>query len=100
MRSRSHRAPAHPPSVLKGWKAIADFMGQPVAVIERWAKDGMPVRREGRYTTGRPDELSAWMANEIGARAPVHIGDDRDFRDDLRASIAEARRERRIHCVK
>ena len=100
MRHRGHRALAETPQVLRGWKAIADFMGQPVAVVERWAKDGMPVRRAGRYTTGQRDELSTWMAKEIGVHAPIPIGDDRDFRDDLRASITEARRERRIHRVK
>ena len=100
MRSRSHHAPAKTPEVLKGWKAIAGFMGQPLPVVERWAKEGMPVRRLGRYTTGRPEELSAWVAREIGAHAPVHIGDDRDFRDELRASVTEAKRRRRIHRIK
>lgn len=97
---RRHPAPAQAPEVLQGWKAIADFMGQPVTVVERWAKEGMPVRREGRYTTARREELSAWVVRDIGARAPVHIGDDSDFRDELRASVTEARRRRRIHRVK
>ena len=34
--------------VLKGWKDIAEFLGPPVAVAQRWAGEGMPVRREGR----------------------------------------------------
>ncbi len=99
MRKRHHAAAAAP-ETLKGWKAIADFMGQPLTVVERWAHEGMPVGRQGRYTTARPAELSAWVARETGAHAPVHIGDDRDFRDELRASITEAKRERRIHRIK
>jgi hypothetical protein len=96
---KRHHATAETPPVLKGWKAIADFMGQPLSVVERWAGDGMPVRREGRYTTAKPDELRTWMAHQIGART-VHIGDDSDFSDELRASLTEARRQRRIHRVK
>jgi hypothetical protein len=33
------------PDVLKGWQEIAAFLGQPVSVAERWAADGMPVRK-------------------------------------------------------
>jgi len=34
---------------LKGWKEIASFLGQPVAVSQRWARSGMPMTREGRF---------------------------------------------------
>jgi hypothetical protein len=45
--------PATKPKVhderLKGWNEIASFLGQPVAVAQRWARSGMPVKREGRF---------------------------------------------------
>jgi len=34
------------PEVLKGWKEIASFLGEPVSVAQRWATEGMPVVRE------------------------------------------------------
>jgi hypothetical protein len=34
---------------LRGWQQIADFLGQPVSVAQRWAKSSMPVTREGRH---------------------------------------------------
>lgn len=35
---------------LKGWKAIAAYLVIPPATAQRWAREGMPVRREGRFT--------------------------------------------------
>jgi len=37
--------------LLRGWKEIAEFLGQPINVAQRWAKPGMPVKREGRFIT-------------------------------------------------
>ena len=37
------------PESLKGWQQIAAFLGQPVSVVQRWANEGMPVKREGRF---------------------------------------------------
>jgi hypothetical protein len=34
-------------ALLKGWQQIAAFLGQPISVAQRWANDGMPVKREG-----------------------------------------------------
>ena len=33
---------------LTGWQQIAEFLGQPVSVAERWAHTGMPVEHKGR----------------------------------------------------
>jgi hypothetical protein len=41
-------APA--PTSLKGWTAIAKFLGTSPSSAQTWAKKGMPVRREGRFT--------------------------------------------------
>ena len=33
---------------LNGWQQIADFLGQPTSVAQRWAKSGMPLTHIGR----------------------------------------------------
>jgi hypothetical protein len=61
---------AHP-NTLKGWQQIAAFLGEPTSVVQRWASDGMPVRRQGRYVETTPEELNAWLGKESGK--PVHV---------------------------
>ena len=55
--------------LLKGWKAIADFLKMPPDTAQRWAKAGMPVRREGRFTIADPKELLAWLGRDAQMRA-------------------------------
>lgn len=78
---------------LTGWPAIAHFLGQPVAVAQRWAREGMPVERKGRYMTASRDELSKWLGREAGTREPVHITQttDSDLLADLRRGLKEVR---------
>jgi hypothetical protein len=59
------------PQILKGWKQIATFLGQPPSVVQRWASEGMPVRRQGRFISTSPDELNSWFGKESGK--PVHV---------------------------
>jgi len=82
---------------LTGWPAIAGFLGQPVAVAQRWAKDGMPVERKGRYMTASRDELAKWLGREAGTRQPVHITQttDSDLLEDLRRGLKELRGSRK-----
>jgi hypothetical protein len=68
-------APKTPPETLKGWQQIAAFLGEPTSVVQRWASDGMPVRRQGRYVETTPDELNAWLGKESGK--PVHVAPSR-----------------------
>ncbi|MFB3915566.1 MAG: hypothetical protein ACE14M_02475 [Terriglobales bacterium] len=87
---------------LKGWKQIAEFLGQPVATTQRWAKSGMPVQRSGRYVIASPEELGRWLARESGAEQPVQIagtGTD-DLIAGLKRGLSDARRRRAIHRVK
>jgi len=63
-------APKDAPQTLTGWKQIAAFPGHPAAVVQRWASEGMPVRRQGRYVETTPEELNAWLGKESGK--PVH----------------------------
>jgi hypothetical protein len=59
------------PAVLKGWKEIAQFLGQPSSTIQRWAKEGMPVERKGRMVQALADKLNLWLERET--REPVQI---------------------------
>ena len=54
--------------LLKGWKQIAEFLGQPISVAQRWATTGMPVTRQGRFVVATPEELNNWLGRESGNR--------------------------------
>src|ERR1019366_10531298 len=76
-------------SDLRGWSVIAQFLGMPKSAIHRWAKEGMPVRREGRNVIARPEELNQWLQQNAGEAAGVHVvGPGSDLLKDLRASVA------------
>ena len=78
---------------LKGWAAIADFLKMPPATAQRWAKAGMPVKREGRSMVADPDDLLAWLGREARMPAPAHIGTNTaDLSSGLRESIAAAKK--------
>jgi hypothetical protein len=65
------------PQGLKGWQKIADFLGQPISVAQRWAKSGMPVAHEGRSVTASPDQLNRWLGRE-SAGEPVKIASEKE----------------------
>ena len=77
---------------LKGWNEIASFLGQPVAVAQRWARSGMPVAREGRFMYATREELSGYLGREAGLDVPVHIATENiDLSADLKRALAYAR---------
>ena len=81
------------PEVLKGWQQIAVFLGEPTSVVQRWASDGMPVRRQGRYVETTPDELNAWLGKESGK--PVHVAtENTDLTAELKRGLSFVRRGR------
>jgi hypothetical protein len=76
------------PSRLKGWAAIAEFLGQTPAVAQRWHKEGMPVRVEGRFVYGEPEELTRWVGTEAGKAKPVHIAsEEENLVEDLKQGL-------------
>jgi len=85
------------PGLLTGWPAIARYLGQPVAVAQRWGKSGMPVRRKGRFMAATQDQLREWLGREAGTAAPVHISQsaDQDLVADLRRGLKQARGAKR-----
>jgi hypothetical protein len=82
---------------LKGWREIAEFLGQTVSVAQRWQKSGMPVTREGRSVIASPEELTAWVGAERGQKEPVHIASGaEDLLGDLKQGLADVRKQRKV----
>src|ERR1035438_7729917 len=74
---------------LKGWKQIAEFLGEPVSVVQRWASEGMPVHREGRFVATSPEELNAWLGEEAGK--PVHAAvETTDLTAELKRGLSKS----------
>src|ERR1700676_4542682 len=77
---------------LKGWNEIASFLGQPVAVAQRWARSGMPVAREGRFMYATREELSRYLGREAGLDVPVYIATEgMDLSANLKRALSYAR---------
>jgi hypothetical protein len=91
-KSRTAPKPKFQNERLKGWNEIASFLGQPVAVAQRWARSGMPVTREGRFMYASREELSRYLGGEAGLDVPVRIATGGiDLSADLKRSLAYAR---------
>jgi hypothetical protein len=74
--------------LLVGWQQIADFLGQPFSVAQRWAKSGMPVSREGRRVHALPEELNRWLGCESG-NEPVQIATEcPDLSSELKRGLS------------
>jgi phage terminase Nu1 subunit (DNA packaging protein) len=73
MRTLSVPKKSSQPATLKGWKAIADYLGLTPATAQHWARSGMPVKREGRFTTASPDEIQAWIGRESHMPKAAHV---------------------------
>jgi phage terminase Nu1 subunit (DNA packaging protein) len=90
------RSPPASDGSLKGWTAIASYLGIPVATAHRWASEGMPVRREGRFTVADREDVSAWLGRESHMPKPAHVmTKDADVAAALKESIAAARKAQR-----
>ena len=80
---------------LKGWTAIAGYLGIPVATAHRWVEEGMPVRREGRFVVAERDQVNAWLGRESHMPRPAHVmTKDSDMAAALKESIAVANKRR------
>lgn len=83
------------PDLLQGWQQIAHFLAQPVAVVQNWARSGMPVRKTGRYMTASRTELNRWLAGESGGQ-PVQItSPGADLGAELRRGLRYVRSHRK-----
>src|SRR5579859_1228811 len=80
---------------LKGWTAISGYLGIPVATAQRWAQEGMPVRREGRSVVAGREAISAWLGRESHMPKPAHVMTaEADISAALKDSIAAARKRK------
>jgi hypothetical protein len=92
-RAQKSAAPKTEPEALTGWNQIAAFLGQSASVVQRWAAEGMPVRRQGRFVTTTPAELNTWLGKESGK--PVHVAtEDTDLTTELKRGLSFVRREK------
>ncbi len=79
------------PELLKGWKEIAGYLGEPVSVVQRWATEGMPVVRERRAVSTSPAQLNEWLASV--SKKPVHIvTPESDLTAELKRGLAFAKK--------
>ena len=92
--SKTREATSDQNKPLKGWKEIAEFLGEPVSVVKRWRSEGMPITEQGRFVTSSPEQLSAWLGRESGK--PVHVvTPETDLGSELKRAIAFARQEKK-----
>ena len=85
------------PNLLKSWQQIAAFLGQPVSVAQRWAGEGMPVRRQGRYVESSREELNRWLGRE-SAGEPVQIATpETDLSAELKRGLSFIRKQGQEH---
>jgi len=75
---------------LKGWKQIADFLGEPVSVVKRWESEGMPVVKQGRFVSNTPEQLNHRLGRESGKPVQV-VTPQTDLTSELKRGIAFAR---------
>ena len=88
MAAPGRTAKAKQPESLNGWQNIADFLGQPISVAERWAKSGMPVIHVGRRVRSSQDELNRWLGSE-SAGEPVQISTETtDLTSELKRGLS------------
>jgi hypothetical protein len=84
---------------LDGWQEIAEFLGQPSSVAQRWAKSGMPVTHEGRRVQASQEELNRWLGRE-SAGEPVQIATEAtDLSSELKRGLSFIRKRRRNQTV-
>jgi hypothetical protein len=86
---------AAPTAALKGWTAIAKFLGTSPASAQTWAKHGMPVKREGRSTVADPAEVQTWLGLQSHMPKAAHIlTNDADITAALKDSISALKRKK------
>jgi hypothetical protein len=77
--------------MLKGWREIAEYLGQPVSVAERWAQEGMPIEHKGRSVIASQEDLRQWLGRE-SAGEPLQIAsDETDLSAELKRGLAYVR---------
>jgi hypothetical protein len=93
-KAKKDAPPAGESQALNGWQKIAAFLGEPASVVQRWASEGMPVHREGRFVTTTPQELNAWLGAESGK--PLHVTtENTDLTAELKRGLSFVQQEKK-----
>lgn len=88
---KGKQAEKRQPDFLKGWQQIATFLAQPTVVAQRWAREGMPISRQGRFVVAKPEDLAKWLGRVSGE--PIHVVTDQaELASELKRSLTEARK--------
>ena len=70
-------------------------MGTTPASAQTWAKQGMPVRREGPFTVADAADVQAWIGKQSHMPKPAHIlTDQADIAAALKESISVVRQKK------
>lgn len=73
--------------LLKGWAEIAEFLELPVSTAHRFAQQGMPVRRQGRYVVASRGDLMQWVGSDRGGRPSAIVNNATDLATELKRSL-------------
>jgi hypothetical protein len=92
--------PLSQPTSLKGWQQIAEFLGQPISVAQRWAKTGMPTTRQGRNVIATPAELNEWLGREVGGEPLQVVTPEVDLAAELKRGLAYVKDQKSPERVK
>lgn len=85
--SKKHASLRTESQLLTGWQQIAAFLGHSAAVVQRWASEGIPVHRQGRYVATTADELNTWLGKQSGK--PVSVAtENTDLASELKRGLA------------
>lgn len=76
-----------PDDLLKGWAEIAEFLELPVSTAHRFAKEGMPVSRQGRHIVASREELMQWVATDRAGRPSAIVNNATDLAAELKRSL-------------
>jgi hypothetical protein len=93
-RSKAPPEAAERTETLKGWRQIAQFLGEPVSVVKRWKTEGMPVTEQGRFVSSSSEALTEWLRQQSGKPVSV-VTPETDLGSELKRAVDFARRRSR-----
>ena len=75
-------------------KAIAQFLEQSSSTVQRWAREGMPVERQGCTVQAFAGKLNLWLERET--HEPVQIvTETSDLSAELRRGLSYVRKRKK-----
>lgn len=87
--------------ILTGWKEISKYLRFGLRTVQRWERNGLPVKRVTTSprspVVADSEELDAWILHrmQLPPGAPRHLAENRERARELRTKAAEIRKELR-----